>query len=132
MTKITHVSISEIGEIPKEGLKILKNAHKGEKILSIFSKKSEAIYFFPVRDAVTFIQMDIFPLNPEVSAKITNAISNFSSKILFSTGLEIEEGKCVWEGYFDSSFIDCSNMKVEKYLKTISEATNISISTIEV
>ena len=75
--------------------------------------------------------MEIFPLNPEVSAKITNAICKFTPKILFSSGLEIEKGKCMWEGYFDSSLIECSHKKIEIYLKIIQEATNISISTIE-
>ena len=113
--------------IPKQVLEKLSELTKTGKILSIYATNARAIYFFPVTSTVYKVNIAIYPLTPEIVAKIMTKISEFANKVIYSTGLCLIENKCFWEGFFASKDLIKPLGEIEEILTAIPEVNDITI-----
>ena len=130
MEELTHSTIYNSAEdvtIEKEILGTLSEVSETNNILSIYSKNARAIYFFPVASDVFRLSIQIFPLTPEIVAKIINNISKISTKVVYSTGLCLVENRCFWEGFLQEKDLTVDVDEIETSLSSIAEVTSITI-----
>jgi len=130
MEELTHSTIYNSAEnltIEKEILSTLSEVSETNNILSIYSMNALAIYFFPVASDVFKLSIQIFPLTPEIVAKIMNNISKISTKVVYSTGLCLVENRCFWEGFLQEKDLTVDVDEIENSLSSIAEVTGITI-----
>lgn len=130
MEELTHSTIYNSAEdvtIEKEILSTLSKVSETNSILSIYSMNARAIYFFPVASDVFKLSIQIFPLTPEIVAKIMNNISKISTKVVYSTGLCLIENRCFWEGFLQEKDLTVEVDEIETSLSSIAEVTGITI-----
>jgi len=130
MEELTHSTIYNSAEdvtIEKEILGTLSEVSETNNILSIYSMNARAIYFFPVASDVFKLSIQIFPLTPEIVAKIMNNISKISTKVVYSTGLCLVENRCFWEGFLQEKDLTVEVDEIETSLSSIAEVTGITI-----
>ncbi|MCE7739698.1 MAG: hypothetical protein KAU62_15125 [Candidatus Heimdallarchaeota archaeon] len=130
MEELTHSTIYNSVEdvaIEKEILSTLSEVSETNNILSIYSMNARAIYFFPVASDVFKLSIQIFPLTPEIVAKIMNNISKISTKVVYSTGLCLVENRCFWEGFLQEKDLTVEVDEIETSLSSIAEVTGITI-----
>ncbi len=130
MEELTHSTIYNSAEdvtIEKEILGTLSEVSETNNILSIYSMNARAIYFFPVASDVFRLSIQIFPLTPEIVAKIMNNISKISTKVVYSTGLCLVENRCFWEGFLQEKDLTVDVDEIETSLSSIAEVTSITI-----
>ena len=130
LEQLTFSSIfdSSVGiSISEEILTALSEVSKNSNILSIYSTNARAIYFFPVASDVYRLSIQIFPLTPEIVAKIMTKISEFSTKVVYSTGLCLVENRCFWEGFLQEKDLIKPIADIEEILKLIAEIKGITI-----
>lgn len=130
MEELTHSTIYNSAEdvtIEKEILSTLSEVSETNNILSIYSMNARAIYFFPVASDVFKLSIQIFPLTPEIVAKIMNNISKISTKVVYSTGLCLVENRCFWEGFLQEKDLTVEVDEIETSLSSIAEVTGITI-----
>ena len=130
MEELTHSTIyqsAEEVEIEKEILGSLSEVTRTNNILSIYSMNARAIYFFPVASDVFKLSIQIYPLTPEIVAKIMNNISKIATKVVYSTGLCLVENRCFWEGFLQEKDLTIDVDDIESSLSSISEVTAITI-----
>ena len=130
MEELTHSTIYNSAEdvtIEKEILGTLSEVSETNNILSIYSMNARAIYFFPVASDVFKLSIQIFPLTPEIVAKIMNNISKISTKVVYSTGLCLVENRCFWEGFLQEKDLTVDVDEIETSLSSIAEVTGITI-----
>ncbi len=113
--------------ISSEILNALSEVSKNSNILSIYSTNARAIYFFPVSSDVYKLSIQIFPLTPEIVAKIMTKIAEFSTKVVYSTGLCLVENRCFWEGFLQEKDLTQPITDIEEILKSIAEIKEIKI-----
>jgi hypothetical protein len=113
--------------ISSEILNALSEVSKNSNILSIYSTNARAIYFFPVSSDVYKLSIQIFPLTPEIVAKIMTKIAEFSTKVVYSTGLCLVENRCFWEGFLQEKDLTQPITGIEEILKSIAEIKEIKI-----
>ncbi|MHA1345673.1 MAG: hypothetical protein ACTSVO_08855 [Candidatus Heimdallarchaeaceae archaeon] len=121
-----HNSTSDI-KISEEILNALSDVSKSSNILSIYSTNARAIYFFPVSSNVYKLSIQIFPLTPEIVAKIMTKIAEFSTKVVYSTGLCLVENRCFWEGFLQEKDLTKPITDIEEILQSIAEIKGILI-----
>lgn len=130
MEELTHSTIYNSAEavtIEKKILSTLLEVSETNNILSIYSMNARAIYFFPVASDVFKLSIQIFPLTPEIVAKIMNNISKISTKVVYSTGLCLVENRCFWEGFLQEKDLTVDVDEIENSLSSIAEVTGITI-----
>ncbi len=130
MEELTHSTIYNSTDdvtIEKEILDTLSEVSETNNILSIYSMNARAIYFFPVASDVFKLSIQIFPLTPEIVAKIMNNISKISTKVVYSTGLCLVENRCFWEGFLQEKDLTVEVDEIETSLSSIAEVTGITI-----
>ncbi|UJG42349.1 MAG: hypothetical protein K9W46_08020 [Candidatus Heimdallarchaeum endolithica] len=115
----------EISEDVKEELSTMT---KDGPILSIYAKNARALYFFPVTSSILRLSISIYPLTPEIVAKVMTKISEFASKVIYSTGLCLMENKCLWEGFFQKKDLSKTSEEIKLILKEIPEIKEIVLS----
>ncbi|MCK4895997.1 MAG: hypothetical protein KAS47_04260 [Candidatus Heimdallarchaeota archaeon] len=108
-------------------LNALSEVSKNSNILSIYSTNARAIYFFPVSSDVYKLSIQIFPLTPEIVAKIMTKIAEFSTKVVYSTGLCLVENRCFWEGFLQEKDLTKPITDIEEILQSIAEIKETSI-----
>lgn len=113
--------------ISDEILNALSEVSKNSNILSIYSTNARAIYFFPVSSDVYKLSIQIFPLTPEIVAKIMTKIAEFSTKVVYSTGLCLVENRCFWEGFLQEKDLTKPITDIEEILQSITEIKEIKI-----
>ena len=113
--------------ISDEILNALSEVSKNSSILSIFSTNARAIYFFPVSSDVYKLSIQIFPLTPEIVAKIMTKIAEFSTKVVYSSGLCLVENRCFWEGFLQEKDLTKPIADIEEILKSIAEIKEIKV-----
>lgn len=121
-----HNSTSDI-KISEKILNALSDVSKSSNILSIYSTNARAIYFFPVSSNVYKLSIQIFPLTPEIVAKIMTKIAEFSTKVVYSTGLCLVENRCFWEGFLQEKDLTKPITDIEEILQSIAEIKGILI-----
>ena len=133
-----HITISRVYgnpneiKIPEQAIDDIKDITLGGKdVLCIYSSSAKAIYFFPVQPPVYQIKILIYPLTPEIVAKIMSKVSELANKVLYSTGLCLVENKCYWEGYVQEKDLFVSKEQIIKIFETIDEIQNIEVSEIK-
>jgi len=99
----------------------LKNA--GKTFLSVYSKKSKSLRFFPIQDEnIWWLKIAIDSFSPEISGKILAKLSTLISQFVYSTGVCVSKSECFWDGIIlESSF---KNSK-ENIIKTLEEIPNV-------
>ena len=117
-------------EITDEVITAIQEISKSNDILSIYSMNARAIYFFPVASDVYKLSIQIFPLTPEIVAKIMNKISELATKIVYSTGLCFTQESCTYEGYLDSSDLTISQDELKQHLSEIKGVSKVEITTL--
>jgi len=130
MEELTHSTIynsAENVQIEKEVLVALSGISKANNILSIYSMNARANYFFPVASDVYKISIQIYPLTPEIVAKIMTKISEFSTKVVYSTGLCLVENRCFWEGFVQEKDLTKEVNEIKSLLNAIAEVQGITI-----
>ncbi len=110
---------------------ISKITEKGQ-ILSVYSSNARAIYFFPVNSKVYRISIQIYPLTPEIVARIMTKISEFARKVIYSTGLCLIESRCFWEGYLAEKDLSVDFDKIKEILNSVPEVKEVEISPVEI
>lgn len=113
--------------ISEDILNALSEISKSSSILSIYSTNARAIYFFPVSSDVFKLSIQIFPLTPEIVAKIMTKIAEFSTKVVYSTGLCLVENRCFWEGFLQEKDLTRPISDIEEILQSIAEIKGIKI-----
>ena len=113
--------------ISDEILNALSEVSKNSNILSIYSTNARALYFFPVSSDVYKLSIQIFPLTPEIVAKIMTKIAEFSTKVVYSTGLCLVENRCFWEGFLQEKDLTKPITDIEEILQSIAEIKEIKI-----
>ena len=108
-------------------LNALSEVSKNSNILSIYSTNARAIYFFPVSSDVYKLSIQIFPLTPEIVAKIMTKIAEFSTKVVYSTGLCLVENRCFWEGFLQEKDLTKPISDIEEILQSIAEIKEIKV-----
>ncbi len=130
MEELTHSTIYESAEdvkVKEEILGALSDVTQTSNILSIYSMNARAIYFFPVASDVYKLSIQIYPLTPEIVAKIMNNISKIATKVVYSTGLCLVENRCFWEGFLQEKDLTIEVDEIESSLSSITEVTGITI-----
>lgn len=130
MDELTHSKIYNSAEevkIEDDILVSLSGISKANQILSIYSMNARAIYFFPVASDVYKISIQIFPLTPEIVAKIMTQISELSTKVVYSTGLCLVENRCFWEGFVQEKDLTKDVSEIKTLLEAIAEVQGIKI-----
>jgi hypothetical protein len=133
MEELTHSSIYKTAnevEISDTIITTLSEISKTNSILSIYSKNARAVYFFPVISDVYKLSIQIFPLTPEIVAKIMTKISEFAAKVIYSTGLCLVENRCFWEGFLQEKDLTRGIDKIEDILQSIAEVKDVTITKI--
>jgi hypothetical protein len=133
MEELTHSSIYKTAnevEISDTVITALSEISKTNSILSIYSKNARAVYFFPVISDVYKLSIQIFPLTPEIVAKIMTKISEFAAKVIYSTGLCLVENRCFWEGFLQEKDLTRGIDKIEDILQSIAEVKDVTITKI--
>ena len=130
MEELTYSSIYQSTDDIKieDQVKIaLSEITKSSNILGIYSMNARAIYFFPVISDVYQLSIQIFPLTPEIVAKIMTKVSEFSTKVIYSTGLCLVENRCFWEGFLQEKDLTKNIDEIRSILESIAEVKGISI-----
>lgn len=119
-------------EIPQQALDDLSKLAGSQRILSVYSSNAKALYFFPIKSEVYFIQIQIYPLTPEIVANIMGKLAKLATRIIYSTGLCIVAGdKCFWEGFIQKEDITQDISKIKEFLMDIDEVKDVVIELIE-
>ncbi|MHA1707533.1 MAG: hypothetical protein ACTSX6_07090 [Candidatus Heimdallarchaeaceae archaeon] len=130
MDILTHSQIFEDAKdisISKEVISAISSISPSNKILSIYSTNARAIYFFPINSDVYKIKIHIFPLTPEIVAKIMNKISEVATKVIYSTGLCLVENRCFWEGFLQENDLTSDIEEIKDTLSSIAEIKDIEV-----
>lgn len=130
MDDLTHSLIfndSENISIPQEVIDDLTSISSLNKILSVYSSNARALYFFPVSSRVYKVCIHIFPLTPEIVAKIMTKISAIASKVVYSTGLCLVENRCLWEGFIQEKDLIEDIDEIQSTMSAISEIREIKV-----
>lgn len=122
-----HSTTKEI-EISKEVISAISEISKSNNVLSIYSMNARAIYFFPVASDVYKLSIQIYPLTPEIVAKIMNKISELATKVVYSTGLCLVENLCFWEGFLQEKDLTKEISEIEESLSSIAEVKAVVIN----
>lgn len=131
MEELTHsviYSSSKKIEIADEVLSALSEMSESNCILSIYSMNARALYFFPIASDVFKLSIQIFPLTPEIVAKIMHKISEFATKVVYSTGLCLVENRCFWEGFLQEKDLTKNLDEIKDILQSIAEVKDITIN----
>ena len=118
---------SENISIPKEVIADLSGISSLNKILSVYSSNARALYFFPVSSRVYKVCIHIFPLTPEIVAKIMTKISTIASKVIYSTGLCLVENRCLWEGFIQEKDLIEDIDEIQNTMSAMSEIKEIEV-----
>lgn len=113
--------------IPKEVIDDLSGISSLNKILSVYSSNARALYFFPVSSRVYKVCIHIFPLTPEIVAKIMTKISTIASKVIYSTGLCLVENRCLWEGFIQEKDLIEDIDEIQNTMSAMSEIKEIEV-----
>ena len=130
MDDLTHSLIfndSENISIPQEVIDDLASISSLNKILSVYSSNARALYFFPVSSRVYKVCIHIFPLTPEIVAKIMTKISAIASKVVYSTGLCLVENRCLWEGFIQEKDLIDDIDEIQSTMSAMSEIKEIEV-----
>ena len=96
----------------------------GEIFLTIYSKNSKTLRFFPIKDGnIWWLKIAIKSFSPETSGKILAQLNNLISEFVYSTGICVSKSECFWNGIILDSALKTSKDKV---VKTIQELPNVS------
>ena len=130
MEELTHSAIYNSTDDIKieENVKVaLSEITKSSNIIGIYSMNARAVYFFPVASDVYQLSIQIYPLTPEIVAKIMTKVSEFSSKVIYSTGLCLVENRCFWEGFLQEKDLTKDIEEIQIDLKSIAEVKAVII-----
>jgi len=86
---------------------------------------ARALYFFPIASDVFKLSIQIFPLTPEIVAKIMHKISEFATKVVYSTGLCLVENRCFWEGFLQEKDLTKDLDEIKDILQSIAEVKDV-------
>ena len=131
MEELTHSSIYKTAnevKISDTIIAALSDISKMNNILSIYSMNARAVYFFPVISDVYKLSIQIFPLTPEIVAKIMTKISEFATKVIYSTGLCLVENRCFWEGFLQEKDLTKGIDEIKDILQSIAEVKDVAIT----
>ena len=104
----------------------------GDTFLTIYSKKSKMLRFFPVNDEdIWWIKIVIDSISPETSGKILAKLNKIVSEIVYSTGVCIAKSDCFWDGLVMESAISSTRDNVIKELQEIPNVIRVEINNIE-
>ena len=73
------------------------------------------------------LSIQIYPLTPEIVAKIMTKVSEFSTKVIYSTGLCLVENRCFWEGFLQEKDLTKDIDEIKNILSSIAEVKGINI-----
>ena len=95
----------------------------GNIFLTIYSKKSKTLRFFPTKDDdIWWLKIAISSFSPETSGNILAKLNKLITEFVYSTGVCISKSDCFWDGIIlDSSF----KTKREEIINTIKEIPNV-------
>ncbi len=130
MDDLTHSLIfndTENISIPQEVIDDLAAISSLNKILSVYSSNARALYFFLVSSRVYKVCIHIFPLTPEIVAKIMTKISAIASKVVYSTGLCLVENRCLWEGFIQEKDLIEDIDEIQSAMSAMSEIKEIEV-----
>jgi hypothetical protein len=130
MEELTYSSIYDSTDdirIEDQIKKALSEITISSNILGIYSMNARAIYFFPVVSNVYQLSIQIYPLTPEIVAKIMTKVSEFSTKVIYSTGLCLVENRCFWEGFLQEKDLTKDINEIQDILESIAEVKAVSI-----
>ncbi len=95
----------------------------GNVFLTIYSKKSKTLRFFPTKDDdIWWLKIAISSFSPETSGNILAKLNKLITEFVYSTGVCISKSDCFWDGIIlDSSF----KTNKDQIINTIKEIPNV-------
>ncbi len=125
------IDTTSVSAILPEGVRNdLKKA--GNVFLTVYSKKSKMLRFFPVNDEeIWWIKIVIDSISPQTSGKILAKLNKIVSEIIYSTGVCIAKSDCFWDGLVMESAIKLSKENVVSELEEIPNVIKVEINNIE-
>ncbi len=116
--------------LPKAVRNDLKKS--GDVFLTVYSKKSRMLRFFPVNDEeIWWIKIVIDSVSPQTSGKILAKLNKIVSEIIYSTGVCIAKSDCFWDGLVMKSSIKLSRENVISELEEIPNVIKVEINNIK-
>ncbi|MHA1462910.1 MAG: hypothetical protein ACTSQ0_07570 [Candidatus Heimdallarchaeota archaeon] len=104
----------------------------GNVFLTVYSKKSRMLRFFPVKDEeIWWLKIVIDSISPQTSGKILAKLNKIVSEIIYSTGVCIAKSDCFWDGLITQSAVNLSKDKVISELEEIPNVIKVEINNIE-
>jgi len=102
--------------------------NSGETFLTIYTKKSKSLRFFPTQDDdIWWLKIAIDSFSPETSGKILAKLNKLVKEFVYSTGVCISKSECFWDGIIlESSFMSSKESVVEA-IKEIPNVSNVTI-----
>ena len=112
--------------LPQNVKNDLKDA--GETFLSVYSRKSKSLRFFPIKDEnIYWLKIAIDSFSPEISGKILAKLSNLISQFVYSTGVCVSKSECFWDGIIPESAFKNSKENLVKTLEGIPNVSNVTL-----
>ena len=125
-TKVKLTDVLNSSFLPENVKNNLKES--GETFLTIYSKKSKSLRFFPIEDeGIWWLTISIDSLDPETSGKILAKLSGLVRGFVYSTGVCISKSVCFWDGIILESAFKKSKESIASALEDIPNVTNVNI-----
>ena len=104
----------------------------GNVFLTIYSKKSKTLRFFPTKDDdIWWLKIAISSFSPETSGKILAKLNKLITEFVYSTGVCISKSDCFWDGIILESSFKTQREKIIEAIKEIPNVSNVIIKQIE-
>jgi hypothetical protein len=104
----------------------------GDIFLTIYSKKSKTLRFFPTEDDdIWWLKIAINSFSPETSGKILAKLNKLITEFIYSTGVCISKSDCFWDGIILGSSFKTKKDNIIEAIKEIPNVSNVKMTPIE-
>ncbi len=104
----------------------------GNIFLTIYSKKSKTLRFFPTKDDdIWWLKIAINSFSPETSGKILAKLNKLITEFVYSTGVCISKSDCFWDGIILGSSFKTHRENVIEAIKEIPNVSDVFMKQIE-
>jgi hypothetical protein len=104
----------------------------GNIFLTIYSKKSKTLRFFPTKDDdIWWLKIAINSFSPETSGKILAKLNKLITEFVYSTGVCISKSDCFWDGIILGSSFKTRKEQIIDAIKEIPNVSDVTMKAIE-
>lgn len=104
----------------------------GKIFLTIYSKKSKTLRFFPTKDDdIWWLKIAINSFSPETSGKILAKLNKLITEFVYSTGVCISKSDCFWDGIILGSSFKTQKEQIIDAIKEIPNVSDVTMKAID-